>query len=67
VLTFLGLGHGEVALAACLDSGNDRSNHVTSGSVDESVGRWRTSLSQSQIELANWFFEPFTRRFGYSN
>ena len=30
-------------------------------------GRWRTYLSQSQIELANWFFEPFMRRFGYSD
>ena len=67
VLTFLDLAHDEAALAACLDSGNDQSRHVTSGSVDESVGRWKTCLSGSQIELANWFFEPFTRRFGYSD
>jgi len=67
VLAFLDLEHDEGSIAACLDGGNDRSSHITSGKPDDSVGRWRTCLSQSQIELANWFFEPFMRRFGYSD
>ncbi len=67
ILTFLDLERDETSIAACLDGSKDRSIHVTAGSPDDSVGRWRTALSQSQIELANWFFEPFMRRFGYSD
>lgn len=65
VLQFLDLDHDEASLAACLHEGNDRSSHVTSGSTDDSMERWRTFLTPSQTKLANWFFEPFIRRFGY--
>ena len=67
VLAFLELECDEASIAACLDGSKDRSAHITSGKPDDSVGRWKTYLSESQIELANWFFEPFMRRFGYSD
>jgi len=65
VLTFLDLDGDEASILACLDGGRDNASHITSGKSGESVGRWRSCLSRSQVELANWFFEPFMRRFGY--
>jgi len=66
VLDFLGLEHDAQVLGTCLRAGSGTPDgHITSASAAGSIGRWKDILTPHQIELANWAFEPFLRRFDY--
>ena len=66
-LAYLGVARGlgaDPARLAAATSGTPEV-HVTSASPAESVGRWRTELTPSEITIADWHFQPFLQRFGF--
>jgi hypothetical protein len=41
--------------------------HGTSGSPDQSIGRWRQDLTPDEIRQCNFTFQSFMRQFGYNH
>ena len=40
--------------------------HVTSASIDASIGRWQHDLTPGEAARANWHLRPFLERFGFA-
>lgn len=70
ILAYLGLDAGDSIIEAILaDIEADdqlRANHTTSGSVGQSIGRWRTDLAQNLAAACDQAFADFMQTFGYA-
>ena len=67
VLDFIGLDSCADTIARLLQEASAQAGHVTASSPASSIGHWREVLTRSETQMANGFFEPFLRRFGYAD
>lgn len=66
---YIGVPNGSDIVSAALErilSVDDSSRyHITSSSIEHSVGRWKTELPETLREMCNCEFRPFLDHFGY--
>jgi hypothetical protein len=70
IFEYLNLDHDEATLQTILHKASLRnaemSDHITSSTVDASLGRWKKDLSPALQRLCNEAFQPALEAFGYS-
>jgi len=69
IFEYLNLDHDEATLQRILEKASLRnaemSDHITSSTVDASLGRWKKDLSPALQRLCNEAFQPALEAFGY--
>ena len=65
MLSHLGLDAGEPTIDAMVSGASRGGDHQTASSTSASMGRWRTELSDSHIELFGEGFDELFEAFGY--
>jgi len=69
IFEYLNLDHDEATLQRILEKASLRNaemtDHITSSTVDASLGRWKKDLSPALQRLCNEAFQPALEAFGY--
>jgi MoaA/NifB/PqqE/SkfB family radical SAM enzyme len=70
IFEYLNVDHDEATLQMILQKASKRNaemtDHITSSTVDASLGRWKKDLSPELQRLCNEAFKPALEAFGYS-
>jgi hypothetical protein len=70
IFEYLNIDHDEATLQMILEKASLRNaemtDHITSSTVDASLGRWKKDLSPTLQRLCNEAFKPALEAFGYS-
>lgn len=65
IYDFIGIERSSAGFSRLALEHPTHSQHTTAASPAESIGRWKSEFTRSELRNMDWFFQPFLSRFGY--